>query len=580
MATWPKPNYVNPHTLGNGLEVLCIFFAVFGVLVVGARTYSRLFITRALGFDDILIIIALGFLIALSVLVVVGYQNYHFGRHIWDIPPALFVPLRANIWASFWCYITGVTIIKTSVLLFYRRLSVQFSRPFLIATWIGIIYNIGYFVAFAMTLLLLCRPIHSYWDQFSPTWAATHKYHCGSEQVALPASSAFSVLGDLYSTVLPLVLVWHLDLPQRQKVALYALFALGFMAVASGLVRTVLLYRVLNVNYDFTRELYDTWIWAIIEIYLALIAASAPSLKPFFRHFFTETVATFSRTSRKRSIGENTTGVSQVMMSRSGADTAMSSYIAGPQKVADLDVERVGLAWAGEEEENMRRQTRFLQDTTTEETTTRHFELRPMAIQDGKKMVSMEVPRAETNDSSPERPPSDPFTDPVVPQYQQPVRKDSQTGTWQGQPLETVDEAAPRYTSPPPQHREPDARYQNARPPQAYIDPRYQSPPPQEYADTARHQSPFSYTETPRHQTPASYVEPTRHQSPPPVKLHELPEGPTRADSLNKHHSLKYKYPPRAPLDHGQTMSPTGRSTSPPQHVAFQMNQQSSQGFF
>ena len=42
-------------------------------------------------------------------------------------------------------------------------------------------------------------------------------------------SGAFSVIGDFYSTVLPLVLVWHLKLPREKKLALYALFALGFL---------------------------------------------------------------------------------------------------------------------------------------------------------------------------------------------------------------------------------------------------------------------------------------------------------------------------------------------------------------
>lgn len=42
-------------------------------------------------------------------------------------------------------------------------------------------------------------------------------------------SGALSVIGDFYSTVLPLVLVWHLELPQGKKLALYTLFALGFL---------------------------------------------------------------------------------------------------------------------------------------------------------------------------------------------------------------------------------------------------------------------------------------------------------------------------------------------------------------
>lgn len=42
-------------------------------------------------------------------------------------------------------------------------------------------------------------------------------------------SGALSVVGDFYSTVLPLLLVWHLKLAFKKKLALYALFALGFV---------------------------------------------------------------------------------------------------------------------------------------------------------------------------------------------------------------------------------------------------------------------------------------------------------------------------------------------------------------
>ncbi|OAP60014.1 hypothetical protein AYL99_05016 [Fonsecaea erecta] len=425
IASWPKPNYVDPDTRGPGLVYMCIIFAAIGIITCTARIYSRLFITKAPGLDDLLVMIALGFLTALNVLVIIGNKDYYNGRHVWDIPPGSFVGARANIWASLWCYVIGITLIKTSVLLFYRRLSVKFSRAFLIATWIGIIYNILYFLSFGLTLLLLCNPIHSYWDGFNPLWAATHHFHCGSESVALPASSAFSVAGDLYSTLLPLILVYHLELPRRQKIALYALFALGFMAVAAGLVRTVLMYNLLNVDYDFTWKLWLTWIWAVLELYLALLAASAPSLKPFFRHFFVESISSFARGSRRR--GEYGNGNSQRAgagkVSAGGTGTYPTDASKGGVSVdLSADVERGGGKgqWEVSHDSNNNndnnermesRQSWFLADN--EDTDTKHFELR--ASQDGKRMIPMRVYKRSDyhNYSVPEGSSSadDPFAD-------------------------------------------------------------------------------------------------------------------------------------------------------------------------
>ncbi|OQU95387.1 hypothetical protein CLAIMM_01604 [Cladophialophora immunda] len=425
IASWPKPNYVNPDTRGPGLVYMCIIFAAIGIITCTARVYSRLFITKAPGLDDLLVVVALGFLTALTVLVIIGNKDYYNGRHVWDIPPDSFVGGRANIWASLWCYVIGITLIKISVLLFYRRLSVKFSRAFLIATWVGIIYNILYFLSFGLTLLLLCNPLHAYWDSFNPAWAATHHFHCGSESAALPASSAFSVAGDFYSTLLPLILVYYLELPRRQKIALYALFALGFMAVAAGLVRTVLMYNLLNVDYDFTWELWLTWIWAVLELYLALFAASAPSLKPFFRHFFVESINSFARGSRRRAeYGNNNSSqrAGAEPMSGKGSGGGTGTFATGGTKgdvSVDLsaDIERGrGGHWEEPADERMEsRQSWFLADN--DETGTKHFELR--ASQDGKKMIPMRVyKRGDYHDYNynnhytvPEGTPSDPFAD-------------------------------------------------------------------------------------------------------------------------------------------------------------------------
>ncbi|OCT49943.1 integral membrane protein [Cladophialophora carrionii] len=398
IATWPKPNYVDPDTRGPGLIYVCIVFGAIGIITGLARLYSRLFITKAPGLDDLLVMVALGFLTALTVLVIIGNKDFYSGRHVWDIPPSSFVGGRINIWASLWCYVIGITLIKISVLLFYRRLSVKFSKAFLIATWIGIIYNILYFVSFGLTLLLLCRPLHAYWDSFNPVWAATHHFHCASENAALPASSAFSVAGDFYSTLLPLILVYYLELPRRQKFALYALFALGFMAVAAGVVRTVLMYQLLNVEYDFTWELWLTWVWAVVELYLALFAASAPSLKPFFQHFFVDSISSFARSSRRRRDYGQTSGpghelpakdVEQGMYGTEGQHQHQhKQHPSRPRPDVDRGTNR--LTWITRDERSVSQQSWFRGDTsTTGGDGTRHLELRP--TEDGKKMIPMRV---------------------------------------------------------------------------------------------------------------------------------------------------------------------------------------------
>lgn len=351
------------------------------MLIVTARLYSRLLITKAPGLDDLLAVLALLSSIGLSVLVILGNKRYYSGRHVWDIPITTFVPHRINVWASMWCYIVASTLVKISVLLFYRRLSVKFSRLFLVATWVGIVYNVLYLVGFGLTLVLLCDPLHAYWKQFDYVWAASHGFKCGAENVALPASAGFSVLGDFYSTLLPLLLIFNLDLPFRQKAALYSLFALGFLAVAAGIVRTLLMYNMLNTDYDFSWVLWETWIWAVVELYVALFAASAPALKPFFRRFFIESIESIGRSSRRRWVSQ--TGTREVEQKGMWASEKA-------QERGLVDVERIGMAYDGMEPGFRARG--FLKDIEHDET--RHFELR--ASRDGR-MIPMQVYKGSMN---------------------------------------------------------------------------------------------------------------------------------------------------------------------------------------
>jgi len=315
-------------------------FSLLGLAVVAARIYSRLLITRAPGWDDFLIVVGLVFSIAASIMVIIGNKLYFSGRHIWDVPPSTFTPHRLNVWISEWLVVLAGTAIKISVLLFYRRLSVKFPKGFLIATWVGIVYMVLYVLAFTLTLLLICQPTDSYWNSFTPSWAATHKFHCADQSVSIPSAVGLSVLGDFYTTSLPLLLIFRLKLPLKQKLALYSLFALGFLACIFGTIKLVLLNKLLNDTFDFTWLLWEMWIWSIMELYVAIFAASAPALKPLLQRFWIMSVNSITRMSRRRR-GDEGMGVYKFRLG-SHSSSSMTS-------AAEADVESIGEAHAGDE---------------------------------------------------------------------------------------------------------------------------------------------------------------------------------------------------------------------------------------
>ena len=69
---------------------------------------------------------------------------------------------------------------------------------------------------------LFCRPFHKNWDPLLPGV-------CGSTIDAVLATSIVNLSIDLMIIVLPMPMIWRLQMAARRKVALTITFGLGFM---------------------------------------------------------------------------------------------------------------------------------------------------------------------------------------------------------------------------------------------------------------------------------------------------------------------------------------------------------------
>lgn len=160
-------------------------------------------------------------------------------------------------------------------------------------------------ITFTFTLVGLCKPVSAYWLQLNPYWAATHEYTCHSEPGDLLAATIISVIQDFIVAGIPTLIFARMDIPFRQKLAMAAVFAVGFFTCITGVLRLVYIYRIFFVTYDVTWEADKAWAWTAVEASLAAIVASVPSLKIFVQRHL-ESIAsgswgyTFSSGSRSR----------------------------------------------------------------------------------------------------------------------------------------------------------------------------------------------------------------------------------------------------------------------------------------
>jgi hypothetical protein len=80
--------------------------------------------------------------------------------------------------------------------------------------------------------------------------------------------------------MLPIPLVWQLQLNLRTKLSLIAVLSLGWFACAAAIVKAVMQWNALD-DMDWTvRDSFN--IWNYIEFTIGIIAASLPTLKPLF----------------------------------------------------------------------------------------------------------------------------------------------------------------------------------------------------------------------------------------------------------------------------------------------------------
>ena len=118
-------------------------------------------------------------------------------------------------------WIIANTAIKTSIIDFYLTLfSVNRKFRLIARVWIGVVLAFG--VGVVLQTFLLCRPLAKTWNPALPG-------SCGSMVGAVIGTSAVNVVVDIGIILLPMPMVWKLQMARSRKIALTITFGLGMM---------------------------------------------------------------------------------------------------------------------------------------------------------------------------------------------------------------------------------------------------------------------------------------------------------------------------------------------------------------
>jgi hypothetical protein len=165
--------------------------------------------------------------------------------------------------------------------------------------------------------------------------------------------SAINAATDILLALLPVPLVWRLQLNLRAKISLIFVLTLGLFAGIAGIVKSEKQKLAL---YQPDQYVHDTFtIWWFVEYNVGMIAASLPALKPLFRRVLeTARGTTLTKNSGRRypsDLGyhkQDERSDKGIMMEYIVEPTNSVKVSSVPAKEADDRVWRIGRAKLGE----------------------------------------------------------------------------------------------------------------------------------------------------------------------------------------------------------------------------------------
>lgn len=126
-------------------------------------------------------------------------------------------------------YLICTTLIKISILCFYRRITASLTITFVYWVWGTIVFCVLYGITFILLIAFTCTPAVGFFYVFDIAWRLQNELKCHDEGVIIVAVAAISTVQDFIIALLPVFLIWKLQIPKTQKLALCGIFGLGLM---------------------------------------------------------------------------------------------------------------------------------------------------------------------------------------------------------------------------------------------------------------------------------------------------------------------------------------------------------------
>ncbi|KAL4900415.1 hypothetical protein BDW74DRAFT_170816 [Aspergillus multicolor] len=271
---------------GHSLAIFVTAAVMVGLSIIAVlmRCFVRIYIVRAFGWDDALMLIALALFIALSALCMlasaagVGHRIAEF-TSLTQLQRAL-----KYWWLGQMLYLWASAVSKIAIALALLRLAVRRLHRFTLWAICVVIVVIG--LVFWLVLLFNCWPVEYFWERTN----IFKNGKCISTDVLLVIAycySSITIICDVTLGILPACLIWNLQMSRRTKLALVGVLSLGAIASIAVVIRLPYLKNYSDPDFlsNPPDSTYQIAVWSVVETGLAIIAGSLITLRPLFRWF-------------------------------------------------------------------------------------------------------------------------------------------------------------------------------------------------------------------------------------------------------------------------------------------------------
>ncbi|EFQ28128.1 integral membrane family protein [Colletotrichum graminicola M1.001] len=274
---------------GGALVATAVSFLVLSWFSVLLRCYVRAFMTNGFQVDDWFMVVAQVIFTLSCSFILAGVDN-GLGRHNRALSQRQEISALMYQALATATYVLGMLFIKLSIGFFLLRLSTSRVYNWVIHVSLAIVTIWSVVIFFWNTFQ--CSPIEAQWDY---TISNAECVPADAVVAAAYSISVMTILSDWLYALLPIPMVWGIEMTIQAKATVIVILGLGIFASIATLIRLRYLADLGDVA-DILFTGTDPMVWTLVEPGVAIVASSLVTVRPLLRAWRLTGFASTNRT--------------------------------------------------------------------------------------------------------------------------------------------------------------------------------------------------------------------------------------------------------------------------------------------